>query len=161
MNERRQPARSAIVDGFLPLWAFFPLKVLQVPVVRTCSLRNWNPRPACGTAFSSVHPILSVCVCVSHSVPRSYDWIQFCRGAWKGNLASFLYLRLQLLTPPLFFAFHGGSACYSPKQVSFSSFQQLSIAECFRSQVKPPLFKHSVPADSATVPLCHSFPWGL
>ena len=59
MNERRQPARSAIVDGFLPLWAFFPLKVLQVPVVRTCSLRNWNPRPACGTAFSSVHPILS------------------------------------------------------------------------------------------------------
>ena len=62
MNERRQPARSAIVDGFLPLWAFFPLKVLQVPAVRTCSLRNWNPRPACGTAFSSVHPILSVCV---------------------------------------------------------------------------------------------------
>ena len=43
MNERRQPARSAIVDRFLPLWAFFPLKVLQVPVVRTCSLRNWNP----------------------------------------------------------------------------------------------------------------------
>ena len=34
MNERRQPARFAIVDGFLPLWAFFPLKVLQVPVVR-------------------------------------------------------------------------------------------------------------------------------
>ena len=62
MNERRQPARSAIVDGFLLLWAFFPLKVLQVPVVHTCSLRNWNPRPACGTAFSSVHPILSVCV---------------------------------------------------------------------------------------------------
>ena len=35
----------------------------------TCILRNWNPRPACGTAFSSVHNIssvyesLSVCVC--------------------------------------------------------------------------------------------------
>ena len=69
MNERRQPARSAIVDGLLPLWAFFPLKVLQVPVVRTCSLRNWNPRPACGTAFSSVHPILSV----STSVTKSFD----------------------------------------------------------------------------------------
>ena len=30
----------------------------------TCTLRNWNPRPACGTAFSSVHNISSVCVCV-------------------------------------------------------------------------------------------------
>ena len=28
--------------------------------VLTCTLRKWNPRPACGTAFSSVHPILSV-----------------------------------------------------------------------------------------------------
>ena len=30
----------------------------------TCTLRNWNPRPACGTAFSSVHNISSVCVAV-------------------------------------------------------------------------------------------------
>ena len=29
-------------------------------MVLTGSLRKWNPRPACGTAFSSVHPILSV-----------------------------------------------------------------------------------------------------
>ena len=29
-------------------------------MVYTCTLRKWNPRPACGTAFSSVHPILSV-----------------------------------------------------------------------------------------------------
>ena len=28
-------------------------------MVYTCTLRKWNPRPACGTAFSSVHPILS------------------------------------------------------------------------------------------------------
>ena len=33
----------------------------------TCTLRNWNPRPACGTAFSSVHNISSVCVSVSVS----------------------------------------------------------------------------------------------
>ena len=26
----------------------------------TCTLKKWNPRPASGTAFSSVHPILSV-----------------------------------------------------------------------------------------------------
>ena len=31
--------------------------------VLTCTLRKWNPRPACGTAFSSVHPILSVYIC--------------------------------------------------------------------------------------------------
>ena len=37
-------------------------------MVLTGSLRKWNPRPACGTAFSSVHPILSVCV--STPVPK-------------------------------------------------------------------------------------------
>ena len=60
MSVRRQPVRPAIVDWFLPLWALLPLEDLQDPVVRTCTLRKWNPRPACGTAFSSVHPILSV-----------------------------------------------------------------------------------------------------
>ena len=33
-------------------------------MVLTGTLRKWNPRPACGTAFSSVHNISSVCVCV-------------------------------------------------------------------------------------------------
>ena len=47
-----------------------PLEDLQDPVVYTCTLRNWNPRPACGTAFSSVHNISSVCVCVSPPVPK-------------------------------------------------------------------------------------------
>ena len=50
--------------SFFSFWALLPLEDHQDPVVRTCTLRNWNPRPACGTAFSSVHPILSVCVCV-------------------------------------------------------------------------------------------------
>ena len=27
----------------------------------TCTLRNWNPRPACGTAFTSVRISMSVC----------------------------------------------------------------------------------------------------
>ena len=46
--------------SFFSVWALLPLEDHQDPVVRTCTLRNWNPRPACGTAFSSVHPILSV-----------------------------------------------------------------------------------------------------
>ena len=54
MNERRQFARPAIVDGVLPLWALCPLEDLQAPMVLTGTLRNWNPRPACGTAISSV-----------------------------------------------------------------------------------------------------------
>ena len=66
MSVRRQPVRPAIVDWFLPLWALLPLEDLQDPVVRTCTLRKWNPRPACGTAFSSVHPILSVCGSLYH-----------------------------------------------------------------------------------------------
>ena len=56
-------ARYAVTPSVrfrLELLAFFPLEVLQVPVVRTGTLRKWNPRPACGTAFSSAHPILSV-----------------------------------------------------------------------------------------------------
>ena len=60
MNERRQPARPAIVDGFLPLWVLFPLEDLQAPMVLTGTLRNWNPRPACGTAISSVRISTSV-----------------------------------------------------------------------------------------------------
>ena len=50
--------------SFLSFWALLPLEDLQDPVVCTCTLRKWNPRPACGTAFSSVHNISSVCVCV-------------------------------------------------------------------------------------------------
>ena len=53
-------ACSSVVR-FLLLWAISPFEDLQDPVVRTCTLRKWNPRPACGTAFSSVHHILSVC----------------------------------------------------------------------------------------------------
>ena len=62
MSVRRQPVRSAFVDWFLPLWAFSPFEDLQAPMVLTGTLRKWNP---CGTASSSVHPILSVCVCVT------------------------------------------------------------------------------------------------
>ena len=29
-------------------------------MVRTCTLTNWNPRPACGAAFSSVCISISV-----------------------------------------------------------------------------------------------------
>ena len=46
--------------SFSSFWALLPLEDLQDPVVRTCTLRKWNPRPACGTAFSSVHNISSV-----------------------------------------------------------------------------------------------------
>ena len=49
-----------IADLDLALLALLPLEDLQAPMVFTGTLRKWNPRPACGTAFSSVHPILSV-----------------------------------------------------------------------------------------------------
>ena len=54
---RRHLVGSSIVFFF---WALLPLEDLQDPVVRTCTLGNWNPRPACGAAFNSAHPILSV-----------------------------------------------------------------------------------------------------
>ena len=56
--ERRQPVRPSFVFSF-----FGPFLRLKTPRIRwfpTDTLRKWNPRPACGTAFSSVHPILSV-----------------------------------------------------------------------------------------------------
>ena len=42
-------------------WALLPLADLQDPLVRTCTLRKWNPRPACGTAIKSVRISMSVC----------------------------------------------------------------------------------------------------
>ena len=41
-------------------WALLPLADLQDPLVRTCTLRKWNPRPACGTAIKSVRISMSV-----------------------------------------------------------------------------------------------------
>ena len=51
---------DSIVAFDLEILAPFPLEDPEAPVVLTCILRKWYPRPACGTAFSSVHPILSV-----------------------------------------------------------------------------------------------------
>ena len=56
--------------SFSSFWALLPLEDLQDPVVRACTLRKWNPRPACGTAFSSVCISISVCVCVSTPVSK-------------------------------------------------------------------------------------------
>ena len=60
----RRHARHVVIlsvrRSLLSFWALLPLEDLQVPVVRTRILRIWNARPACGTAFSSVHHILSV-----------------------------------------------------------------------------------------------------
>ena len=52
-----------IVAFDLETLALLLLEDPQAPMVLTGTLRNWNPRPACGTALSSVHPILSVCIC--------------------------------------------------------------------------------------------------
>ena len=41
--------------SFSSFWTLLPLEDLQDPVVRTCTLRNWNPRPACGTTGKSVY----------------------------------------------------------------------------------------------------------
>ena len=49
-----------IVAFDLETLALLLLEDPQAPMVLTGTLRKWNPRPACGTAFSSVHPILSV-----------------------------------------------------------------------------------------------------
>ena len=76
MSVRRQPVRSAFVDWFLPLWAFSPFEDLQAPMVLTGTLRKWNP---CGTASSSVHPILSVCVCHPLS-PRVTSYQLYCQA---------------------------------------------------------------------------------
>ena len=54
---RRHLVGSSFVFLFL---ALLPLEDLQDPVVRTCTLRNWNPRPACGTAIKSVRISISV-----------------------------------------------------------------------------------------------------
>ena len=48
--ERRQPVRPPFV--LFCFWALLPLEDPQDPVVRACTLRKWNPRPACGTAFT-------------------------------------------------------------------------------------------------------------
>ena len=62
-------ARSAVTLLSRPRLARLaplPLEDLQDPVVLTCTctLRKWHPRPACGTAVSSVCISISVCVCV-------------------------------------------------------------------------------------------------
>ena len=44
----------------LAFLAPLPLEDLQDPVVRTCTLRKWYPRPACGTAVKSVRISISV-----------------------------------------------------------------------------------------------------
>ena len=57
--ERRQPVRPSFV-----FFLFGPLLRLKTPRIRwfpTGTLRNWNLRPACGTAFSSVCISISVC----------------------------------------------------------------------------------------------------
>ena len=64
--DRRQPVRSSF-GSFL----FGPLLRLKTPRIRwfpTGTLRNWNPRPACGTAFSSVCISDHKCVFVDVSV---------------------------------------------------------------------------------------------
>ena len=48
------------VAGHLKPWDLGWMDLLFLLGFLTCTLRNWNPRPACGTAFSSVHNILSV-----------------------------------------------------------------------------------------------------
>ena len=56
--ERRQPVRPSFVFFFFG--PFLRLKTSRIRWFPTDTLRKWNPRPACGTAFSSVHHILSV-----------------------------------------------------------------------------------------------------
>ena len=49
-----------IADLDLVLWASFPFKTSRIRWLPTGTLRKWNPRPACGTAFSSVRISISV-----------------------------------------------------------------------------------------------------
>ena len=56
-------------------------------MVRTCTLRNWNPRPACGTAFRSVCISMSVCSrCTSSQIEHKKNLTNARRkghaGAW-------------------------------------------------------------------------------
>ena len=59
-TSRRQPVRLAIA---VPSFSFWPPLRLKTPRFRwfpTGILRNWNPRPACGTAIKSVRISMSV-----------------------------------------------------------------------------------------------------
>ena len=58
MSDRRHFDLFVAFD--LALLASLPLTDLQAPMVLTGSLRKWNPRPACGTAISSVRISISV-----------------------------------------------------------------------------------------------------
>ena len=73
----------ALIAAFgLETWVPLPLEDPEAPVVLT--FRKWYPRPACGTAFSSVHPILSVCVCVStakHGL--ELEWFQHVSTSFR------------------------------------------------------------------------------
>ena len=65
MSDRRHFDLFVAFD--LALLASLPLTDPQAPMVLTGSLRKWNPRPACGTAISSVRISISVCeVFVEH-----------------------------------------------------------------------------------------------
>ena len=61
---RRQPVRLATAVPSFFSWPPLRLKTPRFRWFLTGTLRKWNPRPACGTAFSSAHNISSVCVCV-------------------------------------------------------------------------------------------------
>ena len=63
MSDRRHFDLFVAFD--LALLASLPLTDPQAPMVLTGSLRKWNPRPACGTAISSVRISISVCMCES------------------------------------------------------------------------------------------------
>ena len=49
-----------IADLDLALWASFLFKTSRIRWLPTGTLRKWNPRPACGTAISSVRISISV-----------------------------------------------------------------------------------------------------
>ena len=59
-TSRRQPVRLATAVPSFFSWPPLRLKTPRFRWFLTGTLRKWNPRPACGTAFSSVHNISSV-----------------------------------------------------------------------------------------------------
>ena len=132
-------ARNAITlsDRFrLMSLARSPFEDPKAPVVLMRILRKWNPRPACGTACTSVR----ISISVSHSVSKSFPC--FIPAGGRSAIASLLPTKtlaigsetrpdqsgapaFNTLTPMVHPAavcwFHGSSSCYSPLNPGFCS----------------------------------------
>ena len=135
----------------------------------TCTLRNWNPRPACGTAFSSEHP--SGSARVSPSVSRRLNPFK-CAGAcgplvlphamklWTRGMQSLIssaYLQSNCCSRCLLSWFASMVVLMiAPK----TGFPRYVFSNCSPQSRSKHFFKHLHALGRFTFPLGHSFTRG-